>query len=303
MKFGKLLDISEVDFTLPPADTAYLPGLSGQSARADFAAYVGLPRWASKDWVGSLYPKGTKQADFLWHYARAFSCIELNSTHYRSPSPEQVRKWRDMAPAGFHFCPKIPQVISHYRKLVNCREEITAFVDAIAHFEANLGCSFVQLHDSFGPYLLENLASFLQQWPQGVPLAVEFRHPGWFVEHQLIGVAAELLHRHGVGVVLTDVAGRRDVLHQTLTAPWLVWRFVGNGLHETDFTRLQAWGPRLNQWIEQGLEQFYVFVHQPGDTLAAEMGARVIDQLNQALGAGHSPVSLDNGAGEQMKLF
>jgi len=36
------------------------------------------------------------------------------------------------------------------------------------------------------------------------------------------------------------VAGRRDVCHATLTAPELMLRFVGNGLHPTDLTRVDC---------------------------------------------------------------
>ena len=63
--------------------------------------------------------------------------------------------------------------------------------------------------------------------------------------------------------MITDVAGRRDVLHMRLTNPILILRFVGNGLHPTDYTRADDWVLRLKSWIDQGLHAAYLFIHQP----------------------------------------
>ncbi|MDP5171038.1 MAG: DUF72 domain-containing protein [Bacteroidia bacterium] len=301
MKFGKLPGIEGVDFSLPPLNERSLALLGGQ-AHDHFEMFVGLSRWASKEWVGHLYPKGTKQVDYLAHYSKAYNTIELNSTHYRSPSIDQVKKWRDMAAPGFRFCPKIPQSISHYRKLMNISEELTLFVDAIAHFEESLGCSFVQLHDSFSPALFTNLAHFLAQWPTGFPLAVEFRHPDWFADRQLIPAACDLLEKHGIASVITDVAGRRDVSHSSLTSKIAMIRFVGNELHPTDFSRSQAWLERIALWRQQGLESLYLFPHEPGDMMASDLADFWIKEVNKQFGqriAGSSGAA----AGGQMALF
>ncbi|MEL6670853.1 MAG: DUF72 domain-containing protein [Bacteroidota bacterium] len=303
MKFGKIPDVSAVDFSLPPLNQQSLQLLGGKPAASGFQAYVGLPRWASKEWIGQLFPKGTKATDYLRYYARSFNTIELNSTHYRSPSPEQVAKWRDMATGGFHFCPKIPQQISHYRKLVNVREELPLFTDAIAHFEDKLGPSFVQMHESFGPNLAGNLRSFLQNWPQGVPLAIEFRHPDWYEGQQLKPEWLELLTEFQVGAVITDVAGRRDVSHTSLTVPTVVMRFVGNALHPTDYSRTDAWLDRIALWVENGLEHLYLFAHEPTDPMAADLGAYWIKGLNERFGLNLALPGIPEEPGGQMALF
>lgn len=271
MKFGKLDDITGVDFSVPqwPAESlALLPGKPDPG----FGFYVGLSRWASKDWVGNLFPPKTKPADFLYHYARHFNTIELNTTHYRTPTPEQVVAWREVTPQGFRFCPKVNQTISHYRKLVGADEEIAAFARAIAHFGDRLGCTFLQLHDSFSPALLPNLYDFLQKWPAELPLAIEFRHAAWFAGQALIREATDALLRHGVSAVITDVSGRRDVLHTTLTQPLAMVRFVGNALHPTDYTRARVWMDRLDAARSAGLRDVYLFPHEPEDLMASDMG-------------------------------
>ncbi len=301
MKFGKLPSISGVDFSLPPVNDRSLDIL-GRKSSESFEAFVGISRWSSSEWIGHIYPKGIKQAEYLRFYSQAFNSIELNSTHYRIPTLDQVQKWRDLAAPGFRFCPKIPQVISHYRKLIDVEKELDQFVTSIAAFDSKLGCCFVQLHESFSPQLFGNLRDFLERWPKDMDLAVEFRHPDWFLDHVLIPEALDLLESHGTGTVITDVAGRRDVSHSSLTNRIAMIRLVGNELHPTDFERSNAWLARLSLWQENGLEHIYLFPHQPGDRMASDFGDYWIRHLNERFGL--SLTGTEGLAhGGQMSLF
>ncbi len=303
MKFGKLLDISQVTFELPALEsTQYLFPTSESSS--PFQVYVGCPRWASKEWVGKIYPLKTKPADYLRYYAQSFNGIELNSTHYQVPGVERVEQWRRAVAPHFRFSPKIPQVISHYRKLKNVGTELEVFISAIRSFGEQLGQSFLQLHESFGPELLPNLYEFLDLWPQDISLAIEFRHPAWFHQHRLIPEAEVLLSQRSCTALITDVSGRRDVLHQSLTSSTVMLRFVGNGLHPSDYTRVDAWIERLAEWRERGIREVYFFAHEPGDALAADLGSYVIQKLNEVLGLSlRIPGLPEQEAGDQMSLF
>ena len=302
MKFGKLLDISAVDFGLPPL-SASQQQLPGRDASGRLKVYVGCPRWASKDWIGQIYPPRTQPADYLRYYAQSFQGIELNSTHYRPPTPELVQKWAQATGEGFRFSPKIPQRISHHQQLRHCHVELQHFTNALRYFGPKLGHSFVQLHDSFGPSMLHHIAEFLTQWPSDLPLAIEFRHPGWFAAHRLITEAEDLLRQHHVAAVITDVAGRRDVLHQSLPTPTLMLRLVGNGLHPSDYARIDAWMERLKEWVQAGLDTIYFFAHEPGDVQAVKLAAYAIEQFNQHWGLELPRPHVPQRAGDQMSLF
>lgn len=282
MKFGKLDDISDVDFSLPPINDRTLDLLGRQPARR-FQAYVGLPRWASKDWVGQLFPRGTKQNEYLYYYSRSFNTIELNTTHYRIPQPDQIQKWAQQVPDTFVFCPKIPQVISHYRKMIHSESEMEQFTDSIRVFGDRMGCAFVQMHESFGPALMANLETFLECWPEDLPIAFEFRNAEWFDTQQLFAPVLGLLREYKAATVITDVSGRRDVLHTDLTNKTAMIRLVGNALDKTDYERADAWVDRLKLWVNNGLEKLYLFPHEPGDVEAAKMGTYLVEQLNLKL--------------------
>ena len=89
----------------------------------------------------------------------------------------------------------------------------------------------------------------------------------------------------GHGTVITDVAGRRDVLHMQLTTPVLMLRFVGNGLHPTDYQRSDDWIARIADWWQRGLQAAYIFIHQPVMTQVPAFTGYWARGLNAAIGS------------------
>ena len=291
MDFGKLLDISRIDFALPPdhPDTFSVLSRYRQAGEKKPEVYIGLPVWVNKAWVGAYYPTGMREKDSLLWYARQFNTIELNSTHYHIPGPDTIDRWRHAVPPGFTFCPKFPQLISHEGPLSRSLDLAATFCEAIAGLEDKLGCSFLQLPPGFGPKQLPDLENFVQYVPESVPLAVELRHPDWFTDHVASLELFEVLEKYRVSTVLTDVSGRRDVLHMRLTTPTAMVRFVGNGLHPTDYTRIEDWVARIKVWLDAGLQQLYFFVHEPDNTASPELATYLTEKLNQVCGLDLKP--------------
>jgi uncharacterized protein YecE (DUF72 family) len=280
MDFGKLQDISDVDFTLPPDNPLTAKTLGLATKTPNQSIYLGPPIWANKDWIGKIYPNNAKEKDFLHYYTRQFNTIELNVTHYQIPTFETIQRWKDAAADGFKFCPKFPQVISHDRQLVGCEALTNAFCNAVLGLDEHLGMTFLQLSPSFNPRQIKFLEKYLQSLPPDFPVSVEFRHPDWFNDAKIWTKTCEMLAKMKVGTVISDVAGRRDVLHNTLTTPNLTLRFVGNELHPTDYTRVDAWCNRLITWLEMGLKNAYIFVHCGENKFAPELTKYWIERLN-----------------------
>jgi len=286
MKFGKLGKIDGIDFTMPPTPktTVELLKNSAQNKSAPLI-FSGCTGWSMKEWQGSFYPKNAKAQDFLRFYARQFNTIELNSTYYRIPDKKTVEKWVEQTVPGFKFAPKIPQIISHSEDLSLRESFIESFTDTIVGLGDRLGISFLQLPPNFGPRNIRTLEQFLKRFPTSeIPLSVEVRNENWFVEKDML-LLQDLLAAYGAGIVLSDVAGRRDVLHMYLSNNTAIIRFVGNELHESDFSRLDAWILRLKEWFEMGLSEVYFFHHQDNNLLAPEMTIYFNQKLNDVLGA------------------
>lgn len=307
MEFGKLPDISKVDFGLPPdaPQTERLLASLPEEAGAPLF-FIGCTGWSMKEWVGRVYPKGTKAKDYLKAYSHQFNTIELNTTHYRIPDEETIEKWYRESEADFRFCPKVPQSISHSQNLGLGTALIPSFCESILGLKEKLGCCFLQLPPYFDIRRLPVLEKFLKAFPPEIPLAIELRHESWFSNPQNGEAVFSLLEHHHIAPVITDVAGRRDVLHMRLTNGTAMVRFVGNGLHPTDFSRIDEWITRLAGWFRKGLREAYFFPHEPDNLLAPELAAYVLEKALQAI-----PQALTRGPkliegkeqGQQMSLF
>ena len=302
MKFGKLPDISRVNFTLPPDHSQTSDTLARIANAGPPRVYVGSARWGEKDLVGKIYPPKTPSSEYLTHYSRHFSTIELNTTHYRIPPPELVQQWCERTESSFTFCPKVPQLISHQADFGQSLRASDQFLRGLYAFGDQLGIPFLQLPPSFSPQSGKSLFAYLSDWPSDVPLAVEFRHPGWFSHSRIRDRAFDLLEERRISPVITDTAGRRDVIHQRLTTDTVFVRFVGNRLHATDYLRVDTWVRRIQQWLAAGLRQIYFIVHQPEEHLCVDLAIYTVEQLNLHCGlqlAPPHPISL----GVQQSLF
>lgn len=284
MDFGKLPDISNVDFTLPPDHPDTVKLLKKQKKSGTPEVYVGCAKWGRKDWIGKIYPPKTKESEFLDHYVKHFNCIELNATHYRIPDKATVLKWKSKAGAGFKFCPKFPQIITHIQRLRNAENNTKQFYEAIEHFGDHLGPVFLQLPPNFSPKNSADLQQYLLALPDHIRVSIEFRHPAWFEASDTVEEVFAMMKEQGIGTVITDTSGRRDCLHQRLTTPEAFIRFVGNNLHPTDYSRVDDWVRRMTSWLEEGLPSLYFFMHQHEEIDSPELCAYAIRKLNKAAG-------------------
>jgi uncharacterized protein YecE (DUF72 family) len=290
MEFGRFSDPDRADTRLPadPPETGRLLRSRGSGravgarpeAPAGAQLRIGAARWGVQEWVGPLYPPGTPQGEFLQQYALRFSTVELNATFYQMPQEETLRRWCDLVPPSFRFCPKLPRTVSRRSRLTEELGTTEVFSRRIRTLGERLGLCFLQLPPNFGPAGVTELRQYLLGVPPELPLAVELRHPGWFRD-PLARETFAFLSSRGIGTVITDTLGRRDAVHMRLTTPQAFVRFVGNDLHRSDYTRIEEWAARLEQWVGQGLEELYFFVHEPKETHTLTLAAYLEEKLRE----------------------
>jgi len=301
MHFGRLENIENVDFSLPgdhPANTKYLKE-SIPSKKPE--VYIGCPVWTDRGYVGKLYPPKTRSEDFLYHYCRQFNGVEVNATHYNIPHPSVIKKWKEAAVPGFKFSPKFPQVISHRKDFYERNELIDHFIGTVYELGQNLGRSFIQFPPYLKPDQLENIYRFLESLTEDFETAVEVRHENWFNNPSVLEEFGDMLNHFKTPLVITDVSGRRDVLHQMLTCNEVFIRFTGNNLHPTDYTRVDAWIKRLITWLEQGVQKIYFYMHEPEKHNCADLATYMINQINQLTNLNLQPPQIYSG--NQKGLF
>jgi uncharacterized protein YecE (DUF72 family) len=255
--------------------------------------YLGAPLWGQKTWVGNFFPAGTKQRDFLAAYSRRLNTVEGNTTFYAMPDTATVERWRDETPVGFKFCFKVPQVISHRKRLKGCEAETAEFVARLRLLKDRCGPSFLQLPPTFSAKHLSDLERYLATWPGDLSVAVEPRHADFFGSAE--GEFDALLRQHDAARCIFDTASLFSVSAEaaetkeaqerkpkfptrfTRTARFAFVRFVCQPQVAANRPWLEQWAQRTAQWLDAGDDVFF-FVHHPDDTLAPE-GIRLFHSL------------------------
>jgi uncharacterized protein YecE (DUF72 family) len=260
--------------------------------------YLGAPMWALKAWVGTFYPAGTRQPDFLSLYSRRLNTVEGNTTFYATPSAETVARWRAETPAGFKFCLKFPRSISHEKRLHNAEAETAEFVARLEQLGDRCGPAFLQLPPTFGARGLPALTAYLDALAgpdSGRQWAVEVRHPAFF-GGPAEAALDEALRQRGVARVLYDVrplraaepddeatrtaqARKPDVpVRFTRTAGFAFVRYISFPAVEENGPWLEEWVDHVSTWLSAGEDVFF-FCHNKNDYyspwLAREVHARV----------------------------
>ena len=215
-----------------------------------------------------------------------------------------MQKWKNESADDFRFCPKIPQAISHSSGMGLNDGKLIAFCESIQQLEEKMGCCFMQMPPYFSADRIAILKTFLDQFPSHIPLAVEVRHESWFKDKGETNRLADLLATKNCAFVLTDVAGRRDVLHQQLTNNIAMVRFVGNDLHPTDYQRIDEWVLRLKDWLERGISEVYFFTHEPDNIQSPKMAKYMVDKAKAVIsGVTTRGPEFIKEQGQQMSLF
>jgi len=288
MDFGRVpeKELNDVNFKLPADPKWNKTVLSGKEAKKPLV-YLGCAKWGRKEWIGKIYPKGTKDADFLNHYVQHYNSIELNATHYQVYGPATIKKWAEKAKGkDFIFCPKVSKNISHFGSL-NDKQFITdAFLEGIVAFEEHLGPIFLQVSDKFSPKRKKELFDYLATLPKDLQFFLEVRSPEWFEKEEDQKELFQTLRDLNIGAVITDTAGRRDCCHMHLTVPKTFIRYVGNSLHATDYTRCDDWVKRIKYWLDNGLKEVYFFMHMHDEATSPELTVYLVDEINKKCGLG-----------------
>ncbi len=277
MKFGSVENPQDIDFTLP--DDHHDSERILKQGKGLQNVFIGCAKWNRQD-LKKFYPKGIK--DELAYYATQFNSIELNATFYNHFRTEQIEKWVAKTSDDFKFFPKVHRMISHIKRLNNVEESIEMYVSNIRAFGDKLGMCFLQLHDNFKPANMDRLIKAVEYWPKDIPLAIELRNTEWFNDASIANEVYSLFEHNSISNIITDTAGRRDLLHMRLTVKDVFVRYVGAN-HESDYFRLDAWHQKIKNWTDAGMENLYFFIHQNLEKESPILSAYLISKLNESL--------------------
>jgi uncharacterized protein YecE (DUF72 family) len=141
---------------------------------------IGTSGYSYEDWLGPVYPEGTKSRDYLRHYIRLFDTVELNYTYYRPPSEQTLETMAAIAPEGFLFTLKATRQMT----LEACQDPgiYSQYANALAPLidSGKFGAVLLQFPNAFklSRAAVQHLEFIRNQWTD-MPLVVEFRDRSW----------------------------------------------------------------------------------------------------------------------------
>lgn len=216
--------------------------------------HLGTCGWHYRHWIGRFYPTGLRSDDWLAHYARHFSCVEINNSFYRLPSVENVDTWLQQAPVDFSFTLKASRYITHMKKLKDAAAPLAELLKLAREFEDRLGAILFQLPPRWH-INAQRLADFLKLLPDDLAYAMEFRDPSWHIDDIF-----RLLGRHRVAFCQFDLAGFASP--STVTAGLVYVRLHGPDAAYTGIytdRELRVWADRIKAWDADGRDVYVFF--------------------------------------------
>ena len=207
--------------------------------------FLGTMGFSYKEWQDAFYPAALSSRNYLSYYSERFDAVEVDSTFYGTPRPEQMERWTAVTPDHFQFCPKTPRDITHTQRLVAVEADMSHFVETMRLLGDKLGAILIQFPPDFTIHEQDKLAQFMAGLPIDVRFAIEFRDTSWEVPE-----TADLLRQFNIAWVAADYVHLDKVVRQT--ADFLYLRFIGRHGQFVEKNREQVDKTAdLEQWYAQ----------------------------------------------------
>ena len=201
--------------------------------------WIGTSGWQYGHWKETFYPREVKQAEWLEYYAARFRTVELNNAFYRLPEDITFEAWERRTPLDFVMAVKMSRYLTHIRRLDRPEEPVFRFLSRATALGRKLGPVLLQLPPTM-QIDVDRLANTLDQFPERIRVAVEFRHPSWFVPK-----VRELLESRRAALCLAD-SPRRETPAWATTSWGFARLHEGTGTPRPCYRRAQ-----LEEWVER----------------------------------------------------
>jgi uncharacterized protein YecE (DUF72 family) len=235
---------------------------------------IGTSGYSFPDWVGTVYPEGTRPSDMLKTYAKDFDAVEINFTYYRDPTPEIFEGMLREVNSDFEFVIKAPKGMTHEREAM--ASVASSFVGSLKPLmvSGQLGGVILQFPQTFhlNDLALDHLKKVADIFvPHDVKTSIEFRHKGWnqdrvyeLLEKLQLGFVNVDLPRIGAlplptSIITNDVAYYR--MHGRNKA---MWYNPPTGSHRYDYLyndeELEEWAQRI-EGVLGTARKVYIFTN------------------------------------------
>jgi uncharacterized protein YecE (DUF72 family) len=247
-------------------------------------ARIGISGWTYPPWRGVFYPKGLAHRRELEYVAQHLTSVEINGSFYALQRPSSYRSWYEQTPDRFVFSVKGGRFITHMKKLADVETPLANFfASGVLALDDKLGPILWQLPPTLG-YDPQRLAAFFALLPRSTGEAgwLARRHDDRMKDRALFDVRADrpmrhalevrhksflapgfvdLLHEHGIAVVVADTAGKWPLI-RTATTEFAYVRLHGDKeLYTSGYSdeALDGWAALVKGWLAEGRDVFAYF--------------------------------------------
>ncbi|MEO6169132.1 MAG: DUF72 domain-containing protein [Chitinophagales bacterium] len=144
------------------------------------AFHIGCSGFYNSHWRGIFYPEKLPQKDWFDFYSKQFNSVEINATFYKFPTAESLGKWSKKSPDNFLFSVKAPRIITHFKKFIDCKEQLSDFYAACGNgLGDKLSCTLFQLPPGIH-FEQDTLLRIIGSLDTKFKNVIEFRHKSWW---------------------------------------------------------------------------------------------------------------------------
>lgn len=244
---------------------------------------IGTSGWSYKEWTGVFYP--TSSTNKLSFYSTLYSTAEVDSSFYAYPSKGLVLGWARYTPENFVFSVKLPQLLTHEKKLdlgKGVEADLIRFLGLLKPLIATgkLGPILIQLPPSYSYQAdFEKLKSFLSRSPEDIKFAVEFRHPSWLRED----VWSLLRSKNVANVIVDEPLLPADTV---VTADFAFIRWHGHGVrpwynYRYNDKELDVWVPKVRE-VTARVKKTFGYFNNHFSGFAVENSLKMLEKLGMA---------------------
>lgn len=216
--------------------------------------HIGTSGWSYKHWKGLFYPEKIHNSDMLFHYAKTFGTVEINSAFYGMPSKHTLQKWHQSVPDHFLFSVKASRYITHQKKLSDPKPGLKKFFGRIQYLGDKLGPVLFQLPPHWHKNL-DRISTFIKALPRDHRYVFEFRDKSWF-DSDIINV----LKHTNTALCIYDLEGYESPICSTTDFVYI--RLHGPGAaYQGEYSSglLTKWGNRFKNWLRDGKNIYCYF--------------------------------------------
>jgi uncharacterized protein YecE (DUF72 family) len=218
----------------------------------------------------SFYPEPLRHKSRLAVYSMLFNSLEVNSSFYKVPLSNTVRRWSEEVTDNFRFTFKLWRGITHTKGFIFNTADVTSFMETIDAVGEKKGCLLVQLPPSTGFPSFARLQQLMEIISASNPkqdwkVCVEFRQASWYRAETY-----KLLDAYGVSMVFHDKSSTGLNIEQMETK-FIYLRFHGpngdfKGSYDDAF--LMEYSYYIKDWLSSGKEVFVYFNNTIGEAIA-----------------------------------